>query len=63
MAKEIAAPYVTAYRDLNSWEMLFNWYPTGSYKGFKLEIRIKAPDLRDIKIEKETNNRGAFTDF
>ena len=61
--KEIGAPYITAYRDLNSWEMLFNWYPTGFYRGFRLEIRIKAPDLRDIKITKETNSRGAFSDF
>jgi lipopolysaccharide assembly outer membrane protein LptD (OstA) len=61
--KEISAPYVTAYRDLNSWEMSFNWYPTGTYRGFRLEIRIKAPDLHDIKITKEKDDRGAFGDF
>jgi lipopolysaccharide assembly outer membrane protein LptD (OstA) len=60
---QLSAPYFTAYRDLNSWEMLFNWYPLGTYRGFKLEIRIKAPDLRDIKIDKQTNDRGAFSDF
>ena len=61
--KEITAPYVTAYRDLNSWEMNFNWYPTGTYRGFRLEIRIKAPDLRDIKVTKEKNARGVFGNF
>lgn len=61
--KEISAPYVTAYRDLNSWEMSFNWYPTGTYRGFRLEIRIKAPDLRDIKVTKEKNARGVFGNF
>ena len=57
---QIAAPYITAYRDLNSWEMNFNWYPSGVYSGFSLEIRIKAPELRDIKVTKQTNPRGVF---
>ncbi len=57
---QIVAPYITAYRDLNSWEMNFNWYPAGSYKGFSLEVRIKAPQLRDIKVSKQTNLRGVF---
>ena len=61
--EQISAPYFTAYRDLNSWEMLFDWYPLGAYTGFKLEIRIKAPDLRDIKIDKQSNDRGAFSNF
>lgn len=58
--KQITAPYITVYRDLNSWEMNFNWYPSGSYSGFSLEVRIKAPQLRDIKISKQTNSRGVF---
>lgn len=57
---EIAAPYITAYRDLNSWEMNFNWYPSGTYRGFSLEVRIKAPELRDIKITKQNNPRGVY---
>lgn len=58
--KQITAPYITAYRDLNSWELNFNWYPIGTYRGFSLEIKIKAPQLRDIKITKQTNSRGVF---
>jgi lipopolysaccharide assembly outer membrane protein LptD (OstA) len=58
--RRIAAPYFTAYRDLKSWELNFNWYPAGLYRGFSLEIRIKAPQLRDIKITKQTNSRGVF---
>lgn len=57
---EIAAPYITAYRDLNSWEMNFNWYPTGTYRGFSFEVRIKAPELRDIRITKQSNPRGVY---
>lgn len=58
--KQISAPYITAYRDLNSWEMNFNWYPLGVYKGFNLEIKIKAPQLKDIKVTKTTNPGGPF---
>ncbi|MEP7146110.1 MAG: putative LPS assembly protein LptD [bacterium] len=57
---QIVAPYITAYRDLNSWEMNFNWYPAGVYRGFSLEIRIKAPQLKDIKVTKKTNSRGVY---
>ena len=58
--KQLSAPYLTAYRDLESWEMNFSWYPMGYYKGFKLEIRIKAPQLHDIKVDKQANPRGAY---
>ena len=58
--KRISAPYITAYRDLSSWEINFNWYPIGTYRGFFFEVRIKAPSLNDIKITKQTNTRGVY---
>ena len=58
--KQISAPYITAYRDLNSWEINFNWYPIGQYRGFFFEVRIKAPQLRDLKVTKQTNSRGVY---
>lgn len=58
--KEFSTPYVTIYRDLHCWEMSFNWVPTGLYRGFKFELRIKAPQLQDIKVTKQTNYRGVF---
>jgi lipopolysaccharide assembly outer membrane protein LptD (OstA) len=61
--KQVSAPYITAYRDLNSWEINFNWYPTGTFRGFRLEIKIKAPELQDIKITKQTSNRGVYGTF
>jgi lipopolysaccharide assembly outer membrane protein LptD (OstA) len=50
--KEISAPQITVYRDLHCWEMNFTWNPLGSYSGFYFEIRIKAPELQDIKVTK-----------
>jgi hypothetical protein len=40
--------------------MNFNWVPTGIYRGFRFEIRIKASQLQDIKVTKQTNYRGVF---
>jgi lipopolysaccharide assembly outer membrane protein LptD (OstA) len=58
--KEFTAPYITVYRDLHCWEMSFNWIPTGLYRGFKFELRIKAPQLQDVKVTKESNYRGVY---
>ncbi len=50
--KEIAAPQVTIYRDLHCWEMNFTWNPLGFYRGYRFEIRMKAPELQDLKVTK-----------
>jgi lipopolysaccharide assembly outer membrane protein LptD (OstA) len=58
--KEVAAPQVRVYRDLHCWEMEFNWVPTGQYRNFRLEIRLKAPQLRDVKVTKQRSAREIF---
>jgi hypothetical protein len=50
--KVVSAPEITVYRDLHEWEMNFTWRPTGLYSGFHIEIRLKAPELQDIKLTK-----------
>ncbi len=56
--KEISAPQVTINRDLHCWEMNFTWIPIGRYRGFNFEIRMKAPQLRDIKV---TRSKGIYS--
>ena len=56
--KQITTPQITIYRDLHCWEMNFIWNPLGYYRGFRFEIRMKAPELQDIKI---TKSRGLFS--
>ncbi len=50
--KKVSAPQITVYRDLHCWEMNFSWNPLGNYSGFRFEIRMKAPELQDIKVTK-----------
>ncbi len=56
--KEISAPQITINRDLHCWEMNFTWNPLGRYRGFNFEIRMKAPELRDIKV---TKSQGLYS--
>lgn len=58
--KEFAAPSVTVYRDLHCWEMNFSWFPIGFYRGYRLELRIKAPQLQDLKVTKQGSARGTY---
>ena len=58
--KQLAAPNVNVYRDLHCWEMNFNWVPLGTYRGFRLEIRVKAPQLRDLKVTKQESSRAIY---
>jgi len=50
--KEFAAPQIKISRDLHCWIMNFTWNPIGTYRGYTLEIRVKAPQLQDLKITK-----------
>ncbi len=47
---------IEIYRDLHCWEMAFSWQPT--YGFYNLEIRIKAPELRDLKLTRTAGRRA-----
>jgi hypothetical protein len=51
--KEFSAPQVRISRDLHCWVMNFTWNPIGTYRGYTFEIRVKAPQLQDLKITKQ----------
>ncbi len=56
----VAAPQISVYRDLHCWEMSFNWVPTGPFRNYRLEIRLKAPQLQDVKVTKQESARDNF---
>ncbi len=58
--KKINAPQVTIYRELHAWEANLVWTPIGSYKGFRFEIRLKAPEFRDLKLSKSKDIYSGF---
>lgn len=58
--KEIVVPNVNISRDLHCWLMNFSWVPLGNYRHYQLEIRVKAPQLHDIKVTKQGSDRGIY---
>ncbi|MDR3610154.1 MAG: putative LPS assembly protein LptD, partial [Ignavibacteriaceae bacterium] len=53
--KQFAAPQVRITRDLHCWVMNFTWNPIGTYRGYNLEIKVKAPQLEDLKLTKRSD--------
>ncbi|MCC6636134.1 MAG: hypothetical protein IT278_00235 [Ignavibacteriaceae bacterium] len=53
--KEFAAPQIVVSRDLHCWIMNFIWNPIGTYTGYRFEIKVKEPQLQDLKLEKSDN--------
>ncbi len=51
--KQFSAPQVRISRDLHCWVMNFTWNPIGTFRGYTFEIRVKAPQLQDLKITKQ----------
>ncbi|MDZ7291643.1 MAG: putative LPS assembly protein LptD [candidate division KSB1 bacterium] len=49
------------YRDLHCWEMQVEWYPTGFRRGFYFRLNVKAPLLRDIKLERRGGRTSVFS--
>ncbi|MGA9116757.1 MAG: putative LPS assembly protein LptD [Bacteroidota bacterium] len=60
LMRQVAAPQISVYRDLHCWEMDFNWVPTGQYRNFRVEVRLKAPQLQDVKVTKQRSARDIF---
>jgi hypothetical protein len=59
--KQHFIPSVSVTRDLHCWEMAFSWFPTGTLEGFKFELKVKAPQLQDLKVTKQSSDRGNYS--
>jgi hypothetical protein len=57
---EFSYTSVNIYRDLHCWEIVFNWIPTGFRKSYNFTLRVKAPMLQDLKINKRTDWRDYY---
>ncbi len=53
--KQFSAPQIMISRDLHCWLMNFTWNPIGTWTGYRLEVRVKAPQLQDLKVTKTDN--------
>jgi hypothetical protein len=51
---------VNVTRDLHCWQMTFSWFPMGIREGYRFELKVKAPQLQDIKVTKQSNRQGVY---
>jgi len=56
--REIVYQRITLHRDLHCWEAEFDWVPSGRDKRYYLRINVKAPQLRQLKVEKRGGRAG-----
>jgi len=57
---EFTQPQITITRDLHCWELFFSWVPTGFNQHYRLEVRVRAPHLSDLKVSKRGSVRGIY---
>jgi len=62
MDMEMRTQSLKLFRDLHCWEFMFTWWPTGISKGFQLNINIKHPDLKDVRVRSSSSNRTFLYD-
>jgi hypothetical protein len=58
--RQFAAPRITIDRDLHCWTMNFSWTPMGQLAGYRFELKVKAPQLQDIKLTKQSRDSGYY---
>ncbi len=58
--RQVVVPSINVSRDLHCWFMNFSWVPTGAYRHYQFEIRLKAPQLQDVKVTKQGSERGIY---
>ncbi len=58
-AKDLTYTSMDFYRDLHCWDLRLSWVPFGFQQSYSLTIRVKAPSLSDLKLER----RRGYGDF
>lgn len=60
---EVVDQRISFYRDLHCWEARFDWNPSGIGEGYYFIVNIKAPHLRDLKVERRGGTTSIFKPF
>ena len=59
VAQRLTYHHLTLSRDLHCWTFKFDWTPSGPGASYYLLIQVKAPTLKDLKLE-ERSSRSAW---
>lgn len=58
--RQFVAPQISINRDLHCWTMSFQWTPVGQFRSYFFTLQVKAPQLRDIRIEQNEPSQNLF---
>jgi Organic solvent tolerance protein OstA len=58
--RRFLAPQIQINRDFHCWELSANWIPVGQFSSIFVQINVKAPQLRDIRIERRDTPQNIF---
>jgi len=50
--KKFTFTTLSVYRDLNCWEMAFDWVPFGGRQSYSISINMKSSLLRDLRLQR-----------
>jgi hypothetical protein len=50
--KDFTFTSISVYRDLNCWEMSFEWIPFGLRRSYSIAINLKSSMLKDLKLQR-----------
>lgn len=54
-AKSFGLTNISVYRDLNCWEMAFDWIPFGPRRSYTITINLKSSLLKDLRLQRRRN--------
>ncbi|RMF60135.1 MAG: LPS-assembly protein LptD [Calditrichaeota bacterium] len=60
MERQIDSQTFIINRDLHCWTMNFTWSPNPAFSFYRLEIKVKASALKDLKLTKTSGRRPLF---
>jgi lipopolysaccharide assembly outer membrane protein LptD (OstA) len=47
-------------RDLHCWDLAMSWVPFGQYKGYSVDLRVRASMLQDLKLSRRSPSNGGY---
>ncbi len=50
--KDFSITSISVYRDLNCWEMSFDWIPFGFRRSYSITINLKSALLKDLRLQR-----------
>jgi lipopolysaccharide assembly outer membrane protein LptD (OstA) len=58
--KEFTPTQLNIYRDLHCWDLSINWIPFGTYQSYRVDLKVKASILQDLKL---TRRKDFYNDY